>query len=148
MKKETPLVFASFIASVLFLTACQKDNNLPVLKSKTELLTQNAWKFNTASVGGTDASGYLQACQKDNVYIFGAAGTGTINEGVSKCDPNDPQNGSFDWSFVNSESMLNISTILFYGGSNDFSLVSLNEAQLVISQTYPPYGIITVTFVH
>lgn len=148
MKKQITPLLAILTAVSLFLAACQKDDNLPVLKTKTELITESAWKFSTATVSGSDASAYLQACQKDNVYSFVAAGTGTINEGPVKCDPNDPQSNPFTWNFTNSEAMLNISTILFTGGSNDFTLVSLSESQLVVSQNYPPYGTIEVTFIH
>ncbi|MBK5270746.1 MAG: lipocalin family protein [Bacteroidia bacterium] len=148
MKKQILLLLTCLIGALILFSSCQKDGNLPVIKTKTELLSQSAWKFSTATVSGTNASDYLQACQKDNVYSFIATGTGSINEGSSKCDPNDPQSNPFTWSFTNSEAMLNISTILFTGGSNDFTLVSLNESQLVVSQNYPPYGTIVVTFIH
>jgi len=148
MKKQIASLFISLLTVLFFLPACQKDNNLPVVKTKTQLLTQATWKFSSATAGGADASGFLQACQKDNVYTFVAAGTGTINEGASKCNTSDPQTNPFTWNFTGSESMLNISTILFSGGSNDFTLVSLSETQLVLSQNYPPYGTIVVTFIH
>lgn len=148
MKIQNPLIFTSLAIVLFFLTACQKDDNLPVLKTKTELLSQSAWKFSAATVSGTDASGYLQTCQKDNVYTFVSSGTGTIDEGPSKCDTNDPQSSSFTWTLTSNDTILNISTILFTGGSNDFTLVTLTESQLVVSQNYPPYGIIEVTFIH
>jgi hypothetical protein len=44
--------------------------------------------------------------------------------------------------------VLHISTVLITGGSNDFTLVSLTETQLVVSQNYPPIGTVTVTFIH
>lgn len=148
MKKQIASLFISLLTVLFFLPACQKDDNLPVVKTKTQLLTQSTWKFSSATAGGADASGFLQVCQKDNVYTFVAAGTGTINEGASKCNTSDPQTNPFTWSFTGSETMLNISTILFSGGSNDFTLVSLSEIQLVLSQNYPPYGTIVVTFIH
>jgi len=148
MKKQLAPLLATLIAVSFFLPACQKDDNLPVLKTKTQLITESAWKFGSATVSGSDASGYLQACQKDNVYTFVAAGTGVINEGPTKCDPNDPQSNPFTWNFTNSEATLNISTILFTGGNNDFTLMTLSDSELVLSQNYPPYGTIVVTFIH
>ncbi|HKB43322.1 MAG TPA: hypothetical protein VKC90_03000, partial [Chitinophagaceae bacterium] len=85
---------------------------------------------------------------KDNIYTFVAAGTGTIDEGPSKCNVSDPQTNPFTWNFLSNETMLHISTVLFTGGSNDFTLVSLTATQLVASQNYPPYGTIVVTFIH
>ena len=151
-KKSTLLTFCS-LAILFFLLACQKEddnnnNNIPAPKTKTQLISQSTWKFSAATVSGVDASGYLQACQKDNIYTFVAAGTGTIDEGASKCNSGDAQSNPFTWNFLSNETMLHISTVLFSGGSNDFTLVSLTETQLVASQNYPPYGTIIVTFVH
>jgi len=151
MKKRIASLL-TYLAAILFiLPACQKDNEDPQpQKTKTELITQASWKFSTATLNGVDASSYLQACQKDNIYTFVAAGTGTIDEGASKCNSGDPQTGPFTWNFLTNETMIHISTVLFSGGSNDFTLVSLSTTQLVASQNfpYPPYGTIVVTFIH
>ena len=149
MKKQNSSLIVCFLA-ILFLPACQKDDtdNPPAPKTKTQLISQSTWKFSTATVSGADASAYLQACQKDNIYTFVAAGTGTIDEGPSKCNSSDAQTNPFNWNFLSSETMMHISTVLFAGGSNDFTLVSLTETQLVASQNYPPYGTTVVTFVH
>ena len=149
MKKQTASLLIYLAAILFILPACQKDNeNPPAQKTKTESITQASWKFSAATVSGVDASGYLQACQKDNIYTFVAAGTGTIDEGASKCNSGDPQTSPFTWNFLSNETMIHISTVLFSGGSNDFTLVSLSATQLVASQNYPPYGTIVVTFVH
>jgi Lipocalin-like domain len=149
MKKQVASLLGCSLAILFLLTACQKDDNPPVTsKTKTELISQGTWKFSSATVGGADASAYLQACQKDNIYTFVVAGTGTIDEGALKCNGSDPQTNPFTWNFASNETMLHISTVLFTGGSNDFTLVSLTETQLVGSQNYPPYGTIVVTFVH
>lgn len=152
MKKQIASFILCSLAILFFLPACQKEdddnNNTPAPKTKTQLISQGTWKFSAATVSGVDASGYLQACQKDNIYTFVAAGTGTIDEGPSKCNSGDAQTTPFTWNFLSNETMLHISTVLFSGGSNDFTLVSLSETQLVASQNYPPYGTIVVTFIH
>jgi len=147
MKKHILLSALCFSLITIFYS-CQKDSTPAPGKTKTELLTSSSWRFSSATVGGADASGYLQACQKDNIYTFVAAGTGTADEGPSKCNGADPQTNPFTWNFASSETILHISTLLFTGGSNDFTLVSLSSTQLVVSQDYPPYGTIVVTFVH
>jgi Lipocalin-like domain len=150
MKKQIASLIVCSLTILFLLPACQKDdnNNPPTPKTKTQLISQSSWKFSTATVSGANASGYLQACQKDNIYTFVAAGTGTIDEGPSKCNSGDAQTNPFTWNFASSENMLHISTVLFTGGSNDFTLVSLTETELIASQNYPPYGTIVVTFVH
>jgi hypothetical protein len=148
MKKQ--LLPALFILSLLsFLFACKKEKgDTPAQKTKTELITKAAWKFSSATASGVDVSSIVQACQKDNLITFVSNGNGSIDEGASKCSPGDPQTNPFTWNFASSETMLHVSTPLFSGGSNDFTIVTLSETQLVGSQVVSPYGTIVVTFVH
>lgn len=142
--------FTLFLA-FMFVTGCGKDDNPVVVKTKTQLVTQSTWRFSGATVGGTDVSAFLQACQKDNTLTFVAAGTGTVDEGATKCNAADPQTNPFTWNFASSETMLHVSTILFAGGSSDFTLVTLTETQLVISQMITVSGSpqnAVVTFIH
>jgi hypothetical protein len=140
MKKHLlPIALLSSLI-VLLIASCSKDPD-PTPKTKTQLLTQSTWKFKSATVNGADASSQLQACQKDNIYTFVAAGTGTVDEGPTKCNSGDPQTVPFTWNFASSETVLHVSTSLFSGSSNDFTLVSLTEAEMVISTPYtPPFG--------
>ncbi|MEP6700268.1 MAG: lipocalin family protein [Bacteroidota bacterium] len=146
MKKQFAVLALGFI---LIFSSCSKDNTPP--KTKTQLLTQGSWKFKSATTGGTDFSSSLQACQKDNILIFVAAGgTGTVDEGPTKCNAGDPQTTPFTWNFQSNETILFISTVLFTGGNSNFTLVSLSETELVVSQdvTIGPTRNVVVTFMH
>ena len=148
MKKRIASLL-TYLAAILFiLPACQKDNEDPQpQKTKTELITQASWKFSTAVVGTTDVSNTPQlACFKDNIITFSSNLSGNIDEGANICSPSTA--GPFTWNFASNESILHISTVLISGGSNDFTLVSLSSTQLIASQNYPPYGVVTVTFIH
>lgn len=136
MKKLFNLFIPGIFLIAVLVSSCQKDNNTPApAKTKTELITTGTWKFSAATVGGSDASAFLQTCQKDNIMTFVAAGnTGTIDEGATKCNSADPQTNTFTWSFTSGETILNISATLFTGGSSTFTLVSLSATQLVVSQ--------------
>lgn len=104
-----------------------------------------------ATVGGSDVSGFLQSCQKDNILIFQSTGNGTLDEGATKCNASDPQSNPFTWNFSGNETVLHISAVLFSGGSSDFSIVSLNSAQLVVAQDITVSGTTqnaVVTFIH
>jgi hypothetical protein len=112
--------------------ACKKSSTS--VKTNTELITQSSWQFDNAKVGGSDVSSLLQGCQKDNTLVFTSAGTGTLDEGATKCNSNDPQTDPFNWNFASNETMLHVSAVLFTGGSSDFNIVTLNDTQLVLSQ--------------
>lgn len=123
---------------LLITAACQKEDEEDTL-TKTELIVSSGWKFDksTAGVYG-DISAYIDACYKDNVITFSTGGTGTVNEATVVCAPSTA--GSFTWSFTNNETTLNTSSALFPGGAGSFTIVSLNETNLVLSMpfTIPP----------
>lgn len=152
--KPTILKIANIlILFVIVLQACKKSSSSSSTppKTKTDLLTQATWKFSAATVGGTDVSTLLQSCQKDNILTFQSNGNGSVDEGPSKCNSGDPQTNPFTWAFQSGETMLHVSTVLFTGGSSDFTLVSLTETQLVVSQNITVSGSTqnaVVTFIH
>ena len=152
MRKQLAFLNIAFIASILVLSSCQKEDNIPVPKTKTQLLSQSSWRFKNATASGTDISASLPACQKDNIITFAAAGTGTLDEGATKCNAPDPQTTSLTWSFLSGETVLRVSIALFSGTGNDFTLISLTETELVVSILYtPPVGpsiTVIITFQH
>ena len=152
MKKQLSLlIFLLTASSFIFYSCSNKDTTPPPPKTKTQLLAQGIWKFKSAIVGAADYSSSLQACQKDNVLTFATAGTGIVDEGLTKCNGADLQTTSFTWNFLASETMLHITATLFSGGSGDFTLVSLTETELVVSQPFtigPAVLIVVVTFIH
>ena len=112
------LSLVSFLSAVLILGSCQKDDSTdPAPKTKTELITLKAWKYNDAKIdtdnNGTGdqpiPAGVLEACQTDNNITFVVGGSGTIDEGPTKCDATDPQSVPFTWSFTSNETMINFS---------------------------------------
>ena len=118
------------------MTSCDKEDTPP--KSKTVLLTQASWKYKSATIGGADASAFIQACQKDNILVFAAAGTGNVNEGASKCNAGDPDTIPFTWIFNSGETIVEVSVALIAGGSTSMTIRSLTETELVLSIYYTP----------
>jgi hypothetical protein len=146
MKKKILFLLACLFLIILSIPACQKDDNTPAPITKTQLLTQSSWTFEKATAGAFgDVSAQIPACYKDNVFTFLRNGTGNVNEGANVCVPSTAR--AFTWAFQNNETTLNISTTLFPGGSSTFTIVSLTETNLVISQpvTLPPPISSTVT---
>lgn len=139
------------LLSILFF-ACKKssDNNNNTPKSKTDLITASLWRFDNAKLAGVDVSGYFDDCEKDNTVTFVSNGTGTIDEGPTKCDAGDPQTVSFNWTFENSETSIHTTTPLF-PGTGDFKISTLNDTQLSVSRDTVIAGIpstITINLKH
>ena len=157
------LSFSILLVSALVSGGCQKeDSSSPSTKTKTELLTSSSWKYNDAKIdtdnNGTGdqaiPAGFVESCQTDNKITFTSNGSGTIDEGPTKCDAADPQTLPFTWSFTTNETMINFSSALFAGIGGDFKVVSLTETDLVISQQVsilpPPLPAVSIvaTFKH
>jgi Lipocalin-like domain len=152
LKRIQTLICCAFFASLLFTSCDKKTVDPPTSKTKTELLTTGTWKFSTATVGGADASSAIEACKKDNILTFVSNGTGSLDEGTTKCNSGDAQTNPFTWAFQSNETVIYVSTTLFTGGSNTFNVVSITETQLVVSQNVTIAPGITqnavVTFIH
>lgn len=144
--------FTMILSAVLlfFSAGCKKDNSTPPL-TKTDHLISGPWKFDKATASGIDISAQIPACFKDNTITFVIGGNGAINEGPIVCVP--PSSATFTWSFQNSETQINLSTPLISGGSGVFTVVTLNEVTLELSQnmTIPPATTpvpVVITFKH
>jgi hypothetical protein len=148
--KGLVLLLACF---AIFLVSCDKDDTPP--KSKTELITQGSWKFKAATANGTDISNQnppFEPCKKDNILSFAVNGTGVMSEGATKCNAADPDTVPFTWSLLNNETTLHLTATIFAGSNSDFTLESVSETELVVSQGYTPIAgptyLIKVTFQH
>jgi hypothetical protein len=149
MKKCSIPLICAFIMLTFIFGNCNKNDTPP--PTKTELITKASWKFRSANADGIgDVSGNIPDCYKDNINVFNSNGTGSVDEAVTICSPSSA--GPFTWSFQSAETQLFISTVLFPGGSQTFTLVSLTDTELKISQTVtPPLStplLITFTFNH
>ena len=142
------ILFAAICILTLFFISCDKNDNPP--PSNTDHITRSPWKFSSAKAGGFDVTAQVPACFKDNTMVFVANGTGTINEGANICAPASPSN--FTWTFQNNGSEINMSTPLVAGGSGVFTIVTLNETILVVSQMMTiapnPPTTVELTFIH
>lgn len=153
----------TILSSLLFLGSCQKEgsSNNTTPKTKTELVSSSTWKYNDAKIdsdnNGTGdlalPAGVVEACQTDNTIVFTKTGTGTIDEGPTKCDPLDPQTIPFTWTFSSNETVINFSSAFFAGVGGDFKIISLTETELILSKTItvPPVPIpftVVILFKH
>lgn len=155
MKKYTTTLL-TLLALVSFVSCDKKDDDPdPTPKTKTENITASPWKLSAATANGTSVMALPQiSCMLDNtgtfVKVAEGNGTGSIAEGTTVCSPSTA--GNFTWSFQTNETILNMSASIIPGGSNNFTIVTLNETTMVLSQdmTFPVVGVQTVvlTFIH
>lgn len=88
----------------LFFFSCKKDD--PEL-TRTDLLTLKSWKRTAVKVSGVDSQ--QDECSANDVYTFFKDASYSLDEGVTKCLPDDDQVISGNWNFVDSESKIRIS---------------------------------------
>lgn len=124
------ILFAAVLFISPFFTGCNKNDDPP--KSNTDYIIQGSWKFDKATSNGSDVSGFVQACYKDNTLTFVANGNGTLDEGALKCNSGDPQSINFTWNFTNNGGTLNVNATVIAGQSGAFSVITLNDSQLVL----------------
>ncbi|MEZ5031200.1 MAG: lipocalin family protein [Saprospiraceae bacterium] len=153
------LLTISILATALTMGACKKDDDS---KSARDILIEGKWDVTSAKVNpgieifpGVVISDLLideDPCDADDLTIFNADGTSTIDEGPTKCDPSDPQtynNGS--WSLSSDEKQL---TIDIDGEEITFNIASISDTQLVLTASadsfdpnFPSTSTMTFTFV-
>lgn len=132
------------LMNMVLFTSCEKsnddDNNQE--KTKTELISASVWKYDNAQIdvdnNGTGdmnvPAGVIEPCQTDNTLTFAANGSGTMDEGATKCDAGDPQTSPFSWNFTSNETVINFTAAIFAGVGGEFKIISLTETDLKLSK--------------
>ena len=149
MKTKLWLLLLPF--GLIINSGCQKSSygGGSTKKTKTEYLTQSTWKFDRAGLdldnnGTIDAplpAGTLQACDTDGTMTFNSNGTGTGDEGPTKCDQANPQSVPFTWSLKNNETIINFSNVLFGGLTGDIKLIAVNDTNLTLEKDVTNMGV-------
>jgi hypothetical protein len=113
MKKITLLFLAFSMAA--FVSSCKKDDDNTSTPTntggngptKTEILSGRTWKITGATLDGQSIFDIFDDCDKDNIYQWKTNGDYVVDEGATKCDPNDPQIETQDkWKFTDNETKL------------------------------------------
>jgi len=135
--------FCLACAITLLAVSCKKDDDDENGGSaKTVLLTKSQWKYESGGVD-QDKNGTLdfpftllgiQPCILDNTGTFRSNGTGTADEGPTKCDPSIPQTSEFTWKFTNNETSMNVSGSGLFGLGGEFKIVELSDTKFSISK--------------
>jgi hypothetical protein len=149
IQMTVPPYFRFFVLPVvlagIFAGCTKKTDDKPTKEDQIAAIT---WKFSKATTSGTDVSSFIQACYKDNTIRFTKASpqnTGLLNEGGTKCNAADPQERTFTWVYDDSFQKLTVTgtggaVTILPGGSNEFTLVRVSAAELVLSQNVTLLG--------
>jgi hypothetical protein len=130
-----------FCAFITLMTACKKDKD----QTRSELLAAKAWKLadygdDINKNGIIDASeSDLGNCEKDDSYAFASGGTGTFDEGASKCDQADPQTAAFSWQLTEGETKLTLS-VGVYPIVAGATIITLDNSNFVFAQDFSGTG--------
>lgn len=136
------ILFTALCFSTLVYSSCDKTDE--AAPTYTDHITKSSWKFDKAMSGGSDVSGFLNACYKDNVMTFLGNGNGSLDEGATKCNAGDPQTTNFTWNFSSDESTLNVTGGIFAGQSGSFMVIILNDTQMILQGSISsPTGSVT-----
>jgi hypothetical protein len=131
MKRNLWIVSCS-IALFTCWTACKKNNSSSDNTSRTTLITEASWKFDSSGAdlnkdGIIDiVDTTIKSCFKDNTYTFKSDSTGIADNGPTKCNPTDPQSTPFTWSFggTGQSTIKSDADPLLANGLNIYSLTS------------------------
>jgi hypothetical protein len=138
------ILFASIVLSAGF-TGCKKDNT-PAAPTTIDLMVKAPWKLSKVLSGGTDVTNFVTACIKDNLLRFNVAtpaNTGSVDEGATKCNAADAQISNFTWELDPAFNRVTITgnAVILPGSANTFTLVRVNDTEMVISQNVVFFGV-------
>lgn len=158
-KRSIMKIFLSSLGSILLLNVlgCHKEPDAVAQPTKTDLVSASAWTYQDGGIdanrdGAVDAGSsfsvllptLVPACRTDNALTFKKDNTGTVDEGASKCNTADAQTTTFNWSFADNETAVNVSNNVFAlmnGKSKIFALTatsfSLTRDTVISGTTFP-----------
>ncbi|MGZ3881517.1 MAG: hypothetical protein ACXVBF_09285 [Flavisolibacter sp.] len=124
------------LALSVSLLACKKDSSSST--SNTDQISSADWKYDTGGIGDANGniispfpSGTIPACTLDNTIHFNANGTGTVAENANVC-PGASATSTFTWSFLNNETVLNVSAGAVAGIGGSFKIKQLTSTQFTL----------------
>ena len=132
------IILYSFLSLSLLIGCSKKDSPAPVVKTKTQLLTEKDWilvlhqeKPSSASTY-TDLTSQYRACDRDNRFVFYVSGVFEENEGSVRCTGNSQIVETGTWSFQQNETKIRF---VMPSGATTATIETLSATSLVITYT-------------
>lgn len=157
MKNFSSALLAIAFASLAVTSCNKKSDPEPTAATKADMMASSSWTYQDGGIdqnrdGAVDANSsfsvllptLVPSCRTDNTLSFKKDNTGTVDEGATKCNAADAQTTSFNWSFADNETAINISNNVFAlmnGKSKIYTLTStsfsLTRDTVLGGTTYP-----------
>ncbi len=132
------IVLYSLVSLSLLVGCSKKDSPAPVVKTKTQLLTEKDWilvshqeKLSSSS-NYTDITNQYLSCVLDNRHVFYISGVFEENEGAVRCSGNPQVVETGTWSFLQNETKIRF---VVPSGSINTTIETLSPATLIITYT-------------
>lgn len=151
-----------YLLLIISIVSCSKEDTTTTTPTpdptpqpdKVKLISSKPWKYFAwtvnpglkDSVGNTftDYLANLDPCLRDDIFIFEANTNLTLDQGPTKCDPNEDQTKIGLWFFVNNQTAVKMNNTT-YGLellTEDSMRWNFNDVQGTTTHTH------TITFVH
>jgi hypothetical protein len=142
--KRSVLAVCLFTGS--FLIACDEEKSPTSSDSdRKSLIAASQWKLTAHTITPgvdyeldghliTDLYGVSGACVHDDIHTFKADGKWSVDEGASKCDPEDPQVEQGSWSMNAAQTEITLQSELD-DSPTVFKIVSASSSQLKVTLT-------------
>lgn len=141
------------ISAALFFAGCSKNSNSP--KDARGILISGKWQLQSSvsdiTIPGRasdteDNYAKMDECEKDNYFIFNSDGTGTTDEGTTKCNSSDPQTEkSGNWALLSNNTKLELSDPAQSGVFVTGDVLQLDDSILKFKYTISVGGYTSVT---
>jgi len=151
--KDLRMKYTLLITALCFLIlSCEKNKDSNSSADKTQQLTNGDWRYDNGGIGDPNGNilvdfsttGTIPACTLDNTIRFNSNNSGTISENTNVCT-NAPATSAFTWSFLNNETVLNVSagSVAGIGGSFRIKELSGTRLSLLKDTTVTGFGAVT-----
>jgi len=151
--KHLRMKYTLLISALCFsILSCDKDSNSSI--NKTQQLTSADWKYENGGIGDANGNilidfsttGTIPPCSIDNTIRFNSNNSGTVSENANVC-ANAPATTAFTWSFLNNETVLNVSAGAVAGIGGSFRIRELSDTRLSLLKDTTVSGFGSVTAV-
>jgi len=151
--KHLRMKYTLLISALCFsILSCDKDSNSSI--NKTQQLTSADWKYENGGIGDANGNilidfsttGTIPPCSIDNTIRFNSNNSGTVSENANVC-ANAPATTAFTWSFLNNETVLNVSAGAVAGIGGSFRIKELSDTRLSLLKDTTVSGFGSVTAV-
>jgi hypothetical protein len=148
MNKNLFAIALFLMGSLMLTTSCDKDDD----PMTNEDLIIGTWRLSAFTVSpelpfiGSNVYSQIPDCTKDDLSIFEDNGVFKVDEGASKCNPNDPQTITGSYTFNPDMTVL---TINDGSETESWDISEISDSQMVATYEESDTGVVytyTLTF--